>query len=144
MDRERRVVDKVLKCFASRLRLAVVSGLIGLLATVVFSAATLQASAAEAAVRLLMFEAPACPHCKRWHVEIGGIYEKSREGRFAPLERLAISEAARRSVAGVRYSPTFVVLRNGEELGRIVGYSGPDFFWSQLGEVLARAGFEPG
>ena len=119
-------------------------GFCGMLSAMVFSAAGQQASAAEVAVKLLMFEAPACPHCKRWHAEIGVIYEKSREGRFAPLERLAISEAARRSIADVRYSPTFVVLRNGEEVGRIVGYSGPDFFWPQLGEVLARAGFEPG
>lgn len=107
-------------------------------------AASQGSRAAEGAVRLLMFEAPACPHCKRWHAEIGVIYEKSREGQFAPLERLAIAEATKRSVADVRYSPTFVVLKNGEEIGRIIGYSGPDFFWPQLGEVLARAGFKPG
>jgi protein-disulfide isomerase len=102
------------------------------------------ARAAEAAIKLVMFEAPACPHCKRWHAEIGAIYAQSREGRFAPLERLPISEAPKLSVADVRYSPTFVVLNNGTEVGRIVGYAGPEFFWPQLGEVLARAGFKPG
>ena len=103
-----------------------------------------EAVAAESAVRLLMFEAPGCPHCKRWHAEIGTIYGKSREGVFAPLDRLPIADASRLSIADVRYSPTFVVVKNGAEIGRVIGYSGPDFFWPQLGEILARVGFEPG
>lgn len=100
-------------------------------------------AAADAAVRLLMFEAPACPFCKRWHEEIGGAYEKSREGRFARLERLPLAAAPKLAIADVRYSPTFVVVKDGVEVGRVTGYSGPDFFWPQLGEVLARAGFQP-
>ena len=41
------------------------------------------------------------------------------------------------------YSPTFVMLAYGEEVGRIVGYQGSDLFWMQLEQLAAKAGFVP-
>ena len=39
------------------------------------------------------------------------------------------------------YSPTFVMLAYGQEVGRIVGYQGSDLFWMQLEPLMAKAGF---
>jgi hypothetical protein len=39
------------------------------------------------------------------------------------------------------YSPTFVMLAYGQEVGRIVGYQGSDLFWMQLEPLVAKAGF---
>ena len=36
------------------------------------------------------------------------------------------------------YTPTFVLMDGGREIGRIVGYPGEDFFWSLLGELVQR------
>ena len=38
----------------------------------------------------------------------------------------------------VRYTPTFVVVDNGREVGRITGYINDDAFWGLLGGFVAR------
>ena len=93
-------------------------------------------------VQLVMIEDPGCPYCARWTKEIGGVYPASDEGRFAPLVRRQRNHP---DVAGFRdivFSPTFIVVRDGLEIGRIVGYPGQDFFWGMLDQILARAGFK--
>jgi Thioredoxin-like domain len=103
------------------------------------------ASAAPAAGRhvLIMFDRDNCPYCKRWHAEIGSHYGRTEEGRFAPLLRRQIAAPAPDFIKDVRYTPTFVLTDGERELGRIVGYSGPDFFWANLSVILAKAGFKP-
>jgi hypothetical protein len=39
----------------------------------------------------------------------------------------------------VRISPTFVLTDDeGREVGRIVGYPGPDFFWGLFSDMISR------
>jgi hypothetical protein len=40
--------------------------------------------------------------------------------------------------APVTMAPTFVLVDNGREVGRIVGYPGADFFYGLLGELLKK------
>jgi hypothetical protein len=95
---------------------------------------------AEAA-ELVMVEQPGCPWCARWHAEIGPVYPNTAEGRRAPLRRMLMSDVP---ASGIRFaqpvtvSPTFVLIENGQEIGRITGYPGPDFFWGLLSELLLR------
>jgi hypothetical protein len=35
-------------------------------------------------------------------------------------------------------SPTFVLIDDGREVGRITGYPGADFFWGMLAELIAK------
>jgi hypothetical protein len=42
------------------------------------------------------------------------------------------------AIPNVVYTPTFVLLEDGKEVGRIVGYSGDEIFWSLLIELFAR------
>jgi hypothetical protein len=39
-----------------------------------------------------------------------------------------------------RFTPTFILVVDGRETGRIEGYPGEDFFWGLLGQMLAQAG----
>lgn len=90
-------------------------------------------------VELVMFEAPLCEWCALWDDEVGVVYHKTSEGRLAPLRRVALHEprpADLAQIAGVRYSPTFVLLDQGREVGRIVGYPGEDHFWGLLQGLL--------
>lgn len=90
-----------------------------------------------------MFERQGCPYCRRWLAEVGPVYPKTAEGRVAPLRRvdLAASRPADLSaIKGLIYTPTFVLVRGGRELGRITGYAGDAFFWGQLQELLGDAG----
>lgn len=91
---------------------------------------------------LVMVSDPGCSFCMRWQPEVKIPYNRSAEGAFAPLiERLRNDPGVRR-FKGIVYSPTFLVLSNGEEVGRIVGYQGPDLFWMELEPLMAKAGFQ--
>lgn len=97
-----------------------------------------------APVVLLLIEDPGCPYCARWDRDVREGYLKSEEGRFAPLARRFRGSPDVAFIPNVIYSPTFVVLTRGHEVGRIVGYQGEDFFWASLAGLLAKAGFKPG
>lgn len=96
---------------------------------------------------LLMFEDPGCVWCKRWHAEIGPGYLNTEEGRLAPLRRLNIREQAHSGAMLERpivVTPTFVLIDDGREIGRLVGYPGSDFFYGLLGGLLGRLPVRPG
>ena len=88
-----------------------------------------------------MFVEAGCPWCARWDREVGEAYAHSEEGHIAPLRRIDISMARRtglRLAGAVTVTPTFVLVEEGIEVGRIIGYPGADFFWGMLGELIAR------
>ncbi|MCA0996546.1 hypothetical protein [Alloyangia pacifica] len=87
---------------------------------------------------LMMVRQDGCAYCEAWEAQIGPIYPKTQESRLAPLARVefrAIPDdvALKRPVV---FTPTFVLLRDGMETGRIEGYPGEDFFWALLGRLL--------
>lgn len=91
------------------------------------------------AAELVMFEMPACEWCARWDTEIGVFYHKTDEGRRAPLRRVKMHRPRPvdlRFIDNVRYSPTFILIENGAEIGRIVGYPGEDHFWGLLDGLI--------
>lgn len=89
---------------------------------------------------LLMVDDPGCPHCRRWDREIGVGYHKSPEGRLAPLVRRRMGDPELNAFRGLAYTPTFILVNGGREVGRIVGYPGADFFYQELDELLRKAG----
>ncbi len=94
-------------------------------------------------VELLMFEQLACEWCERWNEEIGVFYHKTTEGRRAPLKRLMIRAPLPDNVRlanPVTFTPTFVLIEGGREIGRITGYPGEDFFWGYLAGLIAKLG----
>lgn len=98
-----------------------------------------------AETRLLMAEEKGCMWCARWNNEIAHIYPKTPEGRTAPLERFDIHSDLPTGVTfttPVRFTPTFVLVQDGIEVGRIEGYPGEDFFWGLLGRLFERARIE--
>lgn len=94
-------------------------------------------------IELVMVADPGCPYCARWEEEVGVAYAASAEGHFAPLVRRQRDDPEVKRLGNIIYSPTFILLRDGVEIGRIVGYPGPDFFWGLLEKLLKQAGFNP-
>ena len=90
---------------------------------------------------LVMVQDPACPYCARWEAEVGHSYRASQEGKFAPLVVRPRGDPEISGLEKIVYSPTFVMLAYGQEVGRIVGYQGRDLFWMQLEPLMAQAGF---
>ena len=99
----------------------------------------LTAVPAAAETRLLMGVEDGCIWCARWEAQIGPIYPKTTEGEMAPLWQVDINHPLPSDVTLDRpmvFTPTFVVLEDGVEIGRIEGYPGEDFFWGLLGQIL--------
>jgi hypothetical protein len=60
----------------------------------------------------------------------------SDDGKLAPLVRRDRHDPDIAFIPRVVYSPTFVMLVRGREVGRIVGYGGVDLFWMQLAAIM--------
>ena len=93
------------------------------------------------AAELLMFELQGCPWCRLWRSEVGPAYPKSVEGQRAPLRTVDIKGPPPEGVVlekPVTSAPTFVLVEDGREVGRITGYPGADFFWALLEDLIAK------
>ena len=102
----------------------------------------LLAAPAWAEMRLVMVEEAGCTWCARWNAEIGPIYPKTQEGAAAPLLRLDIHETRTSGItfdSRLRFTPTFVLIQDDEEVARLEGYPGEDFFWPIVADMIAKA-----
>ena len=92
-----------------------------------------------------MFRSDTCEWCEVWEAEVGLIYAKTPEARLAALRRVDIEDpqpADLRSLKPVVFTPTFVLLEEGAEIGRIVGYPGEAHFWGLLDVLLHKLNAE--
>ena len=99
-----------------------------------------QAPAFAGRTTLVMVDAIDCAYCRKWDREVSQGFAKSAEGRTAPLTRIRKGDARLAGITGLAYTPTFILVVNGREAGRIVGYAGADFFWGELGAIIRRDG----
>lgn len=99
----------------------------------------LSAPLSAQAVELIMVERQGCHYCIEWKQVLGPIYPNSPEGQYAPLRIIDIADAPPQDVKFARkvvYTPTFVLVDDQQEIGRIEGYPGEDFFWGLLQMML--------
>ena len=90
---------------------------------------------------LVMFEQKSCVWCQRFDREIAPAYDKTSEGKRAPLRRLDIAQPVPADLAFIereRFTPVFVLIDDGREIGRIRGYPGDIFFWGLLANLIER------
>ncbi len=96
---------------------------------------------AASAAELVMFEQEGCVWCAKFNAEIAPGYANSEEGKIAPLRRVDIHGDIPDDLADIpveRFTPTFVLVEDGVEYGRIRGYPGSEFFWFLVDEMLAK------
>ena len=111
-----------------------------LLFAVLSASMALFAATWSGAAELLMMEQPGCVWCARFNAEIAPAWPKTEEGRTAPLRRVDITGKWPDDLAHIakeRFTPTFVLIDDGKEIGRIRGYVGDEFFWYRIGELIA-------
>lgn len=93
------------------------------------------------AAELVYFHSEACPVCDRWNEEVGTIYPKTEESQRLPLRKQSIHDDVPKDltfVNAVGFTPTFVVVEDGREVGRITGYVNDMFFWQHIEEMIAK------
>ncbi len=96
---------------------------------------------ASADTYLLMAEEDGCAWCARWNKDIAPIYPKTAEGKTARLGRYDLhgEEPDVAFERPIHYTPTFILVQDGTEVGRIEGYPGEDFFWGLLTMMFEAA-----
>lgn len=96
----------------------------------------------EGGASLVMLERHDCPYCRRWLREVGTSWDASDLGRRAPLRRVDIGRGSLPAdlafLRGAVFTPTFVLVKDGRELGRIVGYQGEALFWQAAEALVAK------
>ena len=92
------------------------------------------------AAELIMVEQQGCYYCEEWKDQLGHIYPKTPEGKYAPLKTFDITEVD--EIKGLErdviFTPTFILMEKNKELGRLEGYSSEDFFWELLEVILKK------
>ncbi len=92
-----------------------------------------------APAQLVVVESARCPYCVAWERTVGRTYSTTEFGKQAPLRRIDIQAQRPKDLAKVKevhVTPTFVLVDEGQEVGRIVGYN--EDFWPQLKRLMAR------
>ncbi len=82
-----------------------------------------------------------CVYCMKFRHEVAPTYDRTREGRLAPLRMVSPLKPWPADLAAVRrapYTPVFILVDHGREIGRFVGYVDPKWFFAQLEPLLAR------
>lgn len=106
--------------------------------TSLFSIALLAGAPAKA-LELIMIEQAGCVYCERFDREIAPAYSKTTEGARAPLRSVDLHKKWPDDLSNIRverFTPTFVLVHNNAELGRIRGYPGDEHFWFLLNQMF--------
>lgn len=95
---------------------------------------------AGGAAELVMFRRAGCPWCAAWDREIAPIYPQTDTGRRIGVRMFDLDRDRPpiALVSPVRYTPTFVLVAQNHEVGRIEGYPGEVFFWGLLERLAER------
>lgn len=90
---------------------------------------------------LIMIEQDGCHYCMVFDKEILPDYAESVEGKAAPLRRVNLANNWPEDLSNIkrdRLTPTFVLVKDNKEYGRLRGYPGNKNFWKLLKEMLAK------
>ena len=83
------------------------------------------------AVELIMINSTICEWCDTWEDEVGVVYARTEQSRKAPLKRIDIDDALTLALCmdrPVTFTPTFLLIDDTREVGRITEYPGESHF----------------
>lgn len=102
---------------------------------------SLSPSVAAAPYELVVFEADGCVYCEMLRRDVVPLYTSSQINREAPIRFVNVSKSDE-SGMGLTYAitiaPTVVLMREGREVDRITGYTGPFNFLELVGHMMGR------
>ena len=78
-----------------------------------------------------------CPWCEAFEDEVGKGYPNTEEAKLLPLRRYDFYDPMPTDMVDLvpaTMTPTFIVIKDGKEAGRIIGYPGHELFWWRLSE----------
>ena len=97
--------------------------------------------AADSRGQLVMITSSHCPWCEAFEDDVGEGYDRTEEALIYPLRRHDFYKPMPDDLAHLTpatMTPTFIVIRDGAEVGRIIGYPGAELFWWRISEFTAQ------
>lgn len=94
-------------------------------------------------LELLVLEVESCDICTMMRTRVQPKYERSVHARAVPMRFMDITnrdETKLGLIKPVDMVPTIVLMRDGREVTRIVGYLGPENFLAVVGHALRLEG----
>lgn len=92
-------------------------------------------------LEVLVFEHTDCTYCRVFRRDVLPKYRQAVQPDAAPLRFVDVAKSDTTSLAlrtRIDTVPTVVVMRDGREVDRIVGYWGPTNFFRMLSHILAK------
>jgi thioredoxin-related protein len=111
-----------------------------LLKTTLMAAALIVAATAGQAAELVMIDLKSCSYCAKFRHDVAPTYNATDAGQRAPLRIVSPLKKWPSDLAGVKpapFTPVFILVENGREVGRFAGYTNPHAFWAKLNPLLA-------
>jgi thioredoxin-related protein len=93
-------------------------------------------------VELLVFEHPDCLYCRVFRRDVVPQYQEGTQAQRAPMRFIDLQKSSTDGLglnAHISTVPTAVLVKNGREVDRIVGYWSPDNFFKMLAYMLTKA-----
>ena len=93
-------------------------------------------------IELIVMEAPGCIYCTVFRRDVLPAYQSSERAKDVPIRFLDVNDAAVNALGldePVNIVPTFVVLKDNREVGRLPGYVGPEAFFHTINYLLSTA-----
>ena len=100
---------------------------------------TIQSVNAKENSLMLMITDKNCLYCIIWEKQIGKIYPKTDIAKKFPLQRIEVKNFInykKYDLKKTNITPTFILIKNTKEEGRIEGYTNPEMFWWQVDEIM--------
>ena len=88
---------------------------------------------------MIMITDKNCLYCIVWEKQIGKIYPKTEIAKKFPLHRIEVKNFVnytKYDLKKTNITPTFIFIKNDNEIGRIEGYTNPEMFWWQVDEII--------
>jgi len=106
------------------------------------SRAGIEPTARITSMEVIVFEHPDCLYCAVFRRDVAPGYQRSAPAAEAPLRYVDIAKSDIRPLRlkeGIDMVPTAVLMKNGEEVGRISGYWGREGFFRMLAHIRSTA-----
>jgi thioredoxin-related protein len=94
-------------------------------------------------MELVVMEAPGCVYCTLFRRDVLPSYTASQQAKDLPIRFVDLNDEAANALGldgPIDVVPTFVVMKNNHEVGRIPGYMGPEFFFHSINHIISGSG----
>lgn len=124
------------------LAMTLLVGSLGLVVSATKAAQDTNSKPRAGAVELVVFEHADCTYCRVFRADVAPRYAIGTQAERAPLRFINVAQTGTEGMGlngSIHMVPTFVLMKDGQEVDRIVGYWSPDNFFKMVAYMLLKA-----